>query len=155
MHKSRSFDVKNTARSFLKKQIWYRVTGLLALNIRPIFILDGPKRPCKCSRRGENEVDYEITRLLNEMLTKLDVPFHHAPGEAEVECARLCALGVVDAVCSDDGDTFMFGDNVLIKSVYESKGKGKTKKGGGAAKSKEIVRIYDADEIRNGEKRED
>ncbi|KAI1376003.1 XPG I-region-domain-containing protein [Hypoxylon crocopeplum] len=43
------------------------------------------------------------------------VPRHEAPGEAEAECARLQELGIVDAVWSDDSDTFMFGCTTLVQ----------------------------------------
>ena len=49
------------------------------------------------------------------MLDQLRIPHHRAPGEAEAECARLQALGIVDAIWSDDGDAFMFGCGTLIK----------------------------------------
>jgi Holliday junction resolvase YEN1 len=49
------------------------------------------------------------------LLRQLKVPYHQAPAEAEAECARLQALGVVDAVWSDDSDALMFGCDTLIQ----------------------------------------
>jgi len=38
-----------------------------------------------------------------------------APGEAEAELASLNALGLVDAIMTDDCDAFIFGARTLIK----------------------------------------
>ena len=38
-----------------------------------------------------------------------------APGEAEAELAYLNRIGVVDAVLSDDVDTFLFGARMVIR----------------------------------------
>ena len=42
-----------------------------------------------------------------------------APGEAEAELASLNRIGVIDAIISDDVDTFLFGATMIIrKCVY-------------------------------------
>jgi 5'-3' exonuclease len=38
-----------------------------------------------------------------------------APGEAEAELAYLNSIGEIDAVLSDDSDTFLFGASVVIR----------------------------------------
>lgn len=38
-----------------------------------------------------------------------------APGEAEAELAYLNRLGVIDAVLSDDVDTFLFGATMVVR----------------------------------------
>ena len=38
-----------------------------------------------------------------------------APGEAEAELAFLNRTGVIDAVLSDDVDTFVFGGTMVIR----------------------------------------
>lgn len=74
--------------------------------------------------------------MLRRMLNLLKVPYHQAPGEAEAECAKLQRLGVVDAVWSDDGDSFMFGCNTLIKAHKV-----------GGKRVDDHIRIYRADTI--------
>ena len=38
-----------------------------------------------------------------------------APGEAEAELAYLNRIGVIDAVLSDDVDTFLFGATMVVR----------------------------------------
>lgn len=101
----------------IEKTIMWRMFLLMRLNIQPIWILDGPRRPWKRNKRGGGggpQVEFERTKLLIQLLDHLKVPHHRAPAEAEAECARLQRLGIVDAVWSDDGDTLMFGATCLI-----------------------------------------
>ncbi len=41
--------------------------------------------------------------------------FSKAPGEAEAELAYLNRIGVIDAVLSDDVDTFLFGAKIVVR----------------------------------------
>jgi Holliday junction resolvase YEN1 len=43
-----------------------------------------------------------------------------APGEAEAELAFLNRTGVIDAVLSDDVDTFVFGGMMVIRKYASS-----------------------------------
>lgn len=43
-----------------------------------------------------------------------------APGEAEAELAFLSRTGVIDAVLSDDVDTFVFGGTMVIRKCASS-----------------------------------
>ncbi|CAK4032620.1 unnamed protein product [Lecanosticta acicola] len=87
-------------------------------------------------RRRWRKVDSNIIKLLHLMFDHLNVPYHRAPGEAEAECARLQQLGIVDAVWSDDGDSFMFGCTTLIKAHKV-----------GGQRINDYVRIYQASRI--------
>lgn len=120
----------------VEKVILWRILRLMRLNVQLLFVGDGPRRPWKRDRRGGNKVDYEMLRLTRKLLDHLKVPHHEAPGEAEAECARLQALGVVDAVWSDDGDALMFGCGTLIRQHKEN---GKP--------VKDMVKVYRADAI--------
>jgi Holliday junction resolvase YEN1 len=108
---------KEPAANPIEKTVMWRIFLLMRLNIQPIWILDGPRRPWKRNKRGGGggpQVESERTKLLIQLLDHLKVPHHRAPAEAEAECARLQRLGIVDAVWSDDGDTLMFGATCLI-----------------------------------------
>ena len=105
------------AANTIEKTIMWRIFRLMRLNIQPIWILDGSRRPWKRNKRGGGggpQVESERTELLIQLLDHLKLPHHRAPAEAEAECARLQLLGIVDAVWSDDGDTLMFGATCLI-----------------------------------------
>ncbi|KAM0712437.1 hypothetical protein Q7P37_011533 [Cladosporium fusiforme] len=104
------------AANTIEKNIMWRILDLLKINIQPIFVFDGPRRPWKRNKRGGNAVDWERIKLLRQLLDHLKIPHHQAPGEAEAECAAMQRLGVVDAVWSDDSDTLMFGATCVIQA---------------------------------------
>ena len=41
--------------------------------------------------------------------------FLQAPGEAEAELAYMNSVGQIDAVLSDDADTFLFGATMVVR----------------------------------------
>ncbi|KAI1136774.1 PIN domain-like protein [Hypoxylon sp. FL0543] len=107
------------------------------MNVQVIFVFDGPNKPWKRRPNGQNYSERNVA-VLKELLDQLGVPRHEAPGEAEAECARLQALGVVDAVWSDDSDTFMFGCTTLVQFH---------KPEGSEFKSEDLVLVYTAESI--------
>ena len=90
--------IEEPAARPVEKAIFYRIVGLLQLNIELLFVFDGPKRPWKRGRRGGNGVNWDRIREVKAVLNHLGVPHHMAPGEAEAECAALQQRNVVDAV---------------------------------------------------------
>ena len=96
-----------------------RILRLLRLNIQLLFVDDGPRRPWKRNKCGGGLLTDEQVKLTinltRQLLRRLKVPYHQAPAEAEAECSRLQALGIVDAVWSDDSDALMFGCGTLIQ----------------------------------------
>jgi len=125
-----------------EKNVLWRILHLLRLNCQLIFVFDGPGRPHK---RGNapKEMDPKETKLLKEMLNHFGIPIHIAPAEAEVECAELQKLGIVDAVWTDDGDALMFGAETVIRFCFQPEsnkhaGINKTK----SKKDIERVKIY-------------
>lgn len=103
------------------------VHHLLPLNIRLLFVFDGPNRPGKNGKKPAGEMRPEDAKLLKQMLEVLAVPYVVAPAEAEAECAKLQMQGIVDAVWSEDSDCLMFGCTFLIKDhrVPKVRSKGK------------------------------
>jgi Holliday junction resolvase YEN1 len=103
------------------------VHHLLPLNIRLVFVFDGPNRPGKNGKKPAGVMRPEDTKLLKQMLEVLAVPYVVAPAEAEAECAKLQMQGIVDAVWSEDSDCLMFGCTFLIKDhrVPKVRSKGK------------------------------
>lgn len=68
-----------------------------------------------------------FNHFLKETAEKLGIPCWQVPAEAEAECPRMQELGIVDAVFSEDTDTFMFrGETVLRFQVDENRKKSNT-----------------------------
>lgn len=137
-HQVEAIRESESAANPIEKVILQRIYRLLRLNIQLIFVDDGLRRPWKRGKSGGGKLDYELKKLTRQTLAQLKVPHHEAPGEAEAECARMQALGIVDAVWSDDGDSFMFGCEILIKQHKQ-----------GSKIVKDHVRIYRAEDIRH------
>jgi Holliday junction resolvase YEN1 len=114
---------KEPAVNPIEKAIMFRILHLMKYNIQFIWVFDRPRRPWKRNKRGGGgrpQDERERTQLLCQLLDHLKVPRHHAPAEAEAECARMQQLGIVDAVWSDDGDTLMFRKPSLRPSLRSS-----------------------------------
>lgn len=108
----------------IEKNIMWRILHLMKYNIQLVWVFDGPRRPWKRSKRGGGgspQAERERIQLTCQLLDHLKVPRHHAPAEAEAECARMQRLGIVDAVWSDDGDTLMFGATCILSAHKERK----------------------------------
>lgn len=129
------------------RTLYYHIQHLLRTGIQPLFIYDGPGKPCvkrhRHHRYSPTYVPYEppaassvrtaadvereydpqhVTHLSKQILDLLGIPWAVAPGEAEAACARLEQAGVVDAVLTRDGDAFVFGSaNVLQRLDAENK----------------------------------
>lgn len=130
----------------MEKVILWRMLRLLRLNIQLLFVWDGLRKPGKSRRGGFGGglLDRKIIERLHRLFDRLGIPHHRAPGEAEAECARLQRLGVVDAVWSDDGDSFMFGCGTLVKAHKERDERG----GGQQQRVADSIRVYHATTIR-------
>ncbi|KAI1205059.1 PIN domain-like protein [Annulohypoxylon truncatum] len=120
-----------------EKRILERVCYLLRMNVQLIFVFDGPNKPNK-RRPTARTYSEDNLALLKELLDQLGVPRHEAPGEAEAECARLQKLGVVDAVWTDDTDTFMFGCETVVQFCRLE---------GSEFNSEDSVLVYTADSL--------
>ncbi|EFQ27189.1 uncharacterized protein GLRG_02360 [Colletotrichum graminicola M1.001] len=115
-----------------------RTLPLLRLGIQLLFVFDGERRP-EMKKGSKRYFQREATTaLLKGMLDHIYVPWHQAPGEAEAECALLQQKGLVDAVWSEDSDSFMFGCTLLIKDLRNGKNQ----------KLKEETQSFDMKDIR-------
>lgn len=63
--------------------------------------------------------DYQTTKRLFDIL---DVPYFHAPMEAETMCADLCMQGKVDAVLTEDTDVLAYGAPVFLTKLNTADG---------------------------------
>lgn len=49
------------------------------------------------------------------MLSLMGIPVVQSPGEAEAQCSFMNKIGKVDAVCTEDTDSIVFGTQLLIR----------------------------------------
>ena len=61
----------------------------------------------------------EVIKECQQLLRLFGVPFLRAPSEAEAQCAYLESQSLVDAVISDDSDTFLFGGNRVFRNIFD------------------------------------
>ena len=123
------------------RTFYYRLLRLIALDIHPVFVFDGPnKPPFKRNKRTGPNVASIPEFLAKQLLKQFGFPIHLAPGEAEAECALLQREAIVDAVLSEDVDTLMFGSGLTIRNWSPHK----------TGTTPTHVSLYDAVETKNG-----
>ena len=111
--------------------LFFHCAKLVSAPFLPLFVFDGPKRPKvkhgkRISRKKHWLVDgmKEIVEAFGFEWRMVCSPYLfvilcsadslQAPGEAEAELAHLNKTGVIDAVLSDDVDSFLFGATTVI-----------------------------------------
>lgn len=60
-------------------------------------------------------VETPRVRVIVTIFIHGDICVLQAPGEAEAELAYLNSIGQIDAVLSDDVDTFLFGATMVVR----------------------------------------
>jgi Holliday junction resolvase YEN1 len=124
------------------RTLFHRLVRLLSLSIQPIFVFDGPEKPP--FKRGRSTSTYSSQHYQSPSRSLIELfgfPCHHAPGEAEADCALLQREGIVDAVLSEDVDTLMFGCGLTLRKWSSENPRGKVPT---------HVSIYDAKKDYNG-----
>ena len=125
------------------RTLYYRLLRLLALNIQPLFVFDGPQKPpFKRNVKTSQHAPLLPNYMTKQFLKLFGFPFHTAPGEAEAECALLQRKGLVDAVLSEDVDTLMFGCRLSLRNW--------TSEGTRGNKSPTHVNVYEAEATKEG-----
>ncbi len=123
------------------RTLYYRLIRLLALNVQPLFIFDGPhKPPFKRNVQTRKHAPCLVDFMAKQLLDRFGFPYYTAPGEAEAECAALQQRGMVDAVLSEDVDTLMFGCGISLRNW--------SSEGTRASKSPTHINVYDAKKLR-------
>jgi 5'-3' exonuclease len=59
--------------------------------------------------------EWRMVRSSFFLTSRCSADHSKAPGEAEAELAHLNAIGIIDAVLSDDVDNFLFGAKMVIR----------------------------------------
>ncbi|KAI0681805.1 PIN domain-like protein [Cerioporus squamosus] len=99
------------------RTLLYKLANLFAKPIAAVFVADGPARP---DIKRDTEVckkPHPLTKGMKDLVDAFGFEWIDAPAEAEAELAMMNQLGLIDAVLSDDGDTFMFGAEVVIRNA--------------------------------------
>lgn len=116
--------VSQRASQPIEKAVLYRMMRLAIHGIQVVLVVDGPGRPQKRNKittQGYSFITENLT-LLKSTAEVLGIPWWQAPGEAEAECAEMQRLGLVDAVWSEDSDTFLFKGTTMIRFHIEADG---------------------------------
>ncbi|KAI0717721.1 PIN domain-like protein, partial [Cerioporus squamosus] len=100
------------------RTLFFRCTRLMTMPFLPLFVFDGPKRPeIKRGKRVSGK-NHWMVQGMQEIISAFGFEWRMAiaPGEAEAELAYLNRIGVIDAVLSDDVDTFLFGAKMVVRN---------------------------------------
>merc|ERR1712130_15748 len=60
-----------------------------------------------------------------KLLSLMGVPWYAAPGEAEAQCSRMCAQGIVYGAGTEDMDALTFGTTKLVRHLTDSEARKK------------------------------
>ncbi|KAJ7024800.1 PIN domain-like protein [Mycena alexandri] len=99
------------------EKFYYYLHNLCLAPATYVCCLDGRRRPGV--KRGTRVIyrSMPLVEDLKTMIRSFGFYVHEAPGEAEAELAQLNANGTIDAILTEDSDTFVFG--ALRPSVEE------------------------------------
>ncbi|KZV78602.1 PIN domain-like protein [Exidia glandulosa HHB12029] len=99
------------------RTLFFRCAKLMGTPLLPLFVFDGPKRPSwKRGKRVSTKKDSWLVTGMQNIINAFGYEWRYAPGEAEAELAYLNRIGVIDAVLTDDVDTFLFGATMVIRN---------------------------------------
>ncbi|KDQ17005.1 hypothetical protein BOTBODRAFT_172612 [Botryobasidium botryosum FD-172 SS1] len=98
------------------RTMFFRLSRLLAVPFLPLFVFDGPKRPAIKRGKRITGKQHWLTDGMKNIINAYGFEWRQAPGEAEAELAYLNRIGIIDAILSDDVDTFLFGARVVIRN---------------------------------------
>ncbi|XP_033102285.1 flap endonuclease GEN homolog 1-like isoform X2 [Anneissia japonica] len=120
------------------RNLFFRITNLRQLCIRPVFVIEGEAPELKCEtmmkrqksqyrgkssrtdapkskKTGRSQFKARLKECC-EMLDYLGIPWVQSKGEAEAMCAFLNIKGLVDACITQDGDAFLYGARVVYRN---------------------------------------
>ncbi|KAJ8514754.1 hypothetical protein ONZ45_g7739 [Pleurotus djamor] len=98
------------------RTLFFRCATLLRSPFLPLFVFDGPKRPVFKRGKRITTTAHKLTNGMKSIIEAFGFEWRTAPGEAEAELAYLNRIGVIDAVLSDDVDTFLFAYSPFYSS---------------------------------------
>ncbi|KAF8222062.1 PIN domain-like protein [Tricholoma matsutake] len=96
--------------------LFYQLCHLLRHTIMAVFVSDGPQWATYKHNQLVITQPIWITQLFQAFIATFGFHSHTAPGEAKAELAYLNHTKLIDAVLTDDGDTFIFGASRVIQN---------------------------------------
>ena len=144
--------------------LYHKTIQYLSMGIVPIYIFDGKppvekseciqgrnKRAQECKQKMEETTDKneklklekatirikkEYITDLKKLFTLMGVSYLHPDGEAEAYAGELCRIGFVDAVVTEDMDTFAYDCSLVIRNCIDK-----------SIKRKDVVTVFSLSKI--------
>lgn len=105
------------SKSFLAiRGLFFRALNLSKLGIILVFVIDGPQAPPKKGKYNRKAFFQECQQY-KSLLTAMGFLVLEAEGEAEKMCAELNMRKLVDGVLTSDGDSIIYGAQVVYKGI--------------------------------------
>ncbi|CCM02117.1 uncharacterized protein FIBRA_04194 [Fibroporia radiculosa] len=98
------------------RTLFFKCTRLMSAPFLPLFVFDGPKRPEVKRGKRISGKHHWMVQGMQRIIDAFGFEWRMAPGEAEAELAYLNRIGIIDAVYTDDVDTFLFGAKMILRN---------------------------------------
>ncbi|EED81098.1 predicted protein, partial [Postia placenta Mad-698-R] len=98
------------------RTLFFKCTRLMSAPFLPLFVFDGPNRPAVKRGKRISGKNHWMVQGMQNIIDAFGFEWRMAPGEAEAELAYLNRIGVIDAVYTDDVDTFLFGAKMIVRN---------------------------------------
>ncbi|KAF8232221.1 PIN domain-like protein, partial [Tricholoma matsutake] len=103
------------------RRMFFKFCRFLKIPATLIFVFDSPGHPPVKRGKDVRNTPLWVISHLKFLITTFGFYIHEVPGEAEAELAMLNQLGIIDAIITNDSDTFVFGAKCVIRSSSMSK----------------------------------
>ncbi|KAF8130008.1 PIN domain-like protein [Mycena galopus ATCC 62051] len=102
------------------RTLFYKLVALHDAGAIVVFVFDGPDRPSIKRNKKVKAQPHWLVEEFQELIELFGFYSYTAPGEGEAELACLSQHGLIDAVLTDDGDTFLFGAQRIIRTLNDN-----------------------------------
>ncbi|KAL4063130.1 PIN domain-like protein [Scleroderma citrinum] len=99
--------------------IFYQLVTILQMLLHAHFVFNGPQRSKLKHEKQVKNAPHFLMQCFQELLSAFGFTWHEAPGEAEAKLTKLNAVGIIDAIFSDDSDILLFGAPCIIGSSLQ------------------------------------
>lgn len=101
----------------MDKQRWKK-DSIINNNIKNSHVLFEEKylKDLELINNNEHIMKGKLIASLTKLLESWNISYIHAPGDAEIELARLNQANVIDAIISNDADAFAYGAKTILRN---------------------------------------